>query len=387
MDRLWTMTVTELRQRVRDRSVFVFGLIVPIAMMLVFDLTFGSVSDVELDPIEVAWSAPEGDSLAAVLVAAAQHGAGLDLTVRSLSADEVRRATEDGEVPLGVVIPAGFTTAVTSGQPAVVEVIEGDEAGIETDIVIAVIESVLNDFGDRAVTTVAGLGLGLSPEEATRVAERAAADAGIAVVEGETASEQLGSSDALVAGQAGMFLLFTVGFGVLGLVTEREQGTLARLRSMPMPGWLIVASKGLTGFILGVVATAVLLAAGSILFDVDFGHPAVVAVLILCAVAAGTSLTFIVARLARTAEQSNMMQSILAIVLGIAGGAFFPTTPSGLLADVLDLNPIAAFSRGLGISAGGGGFGDIGTPVAIMVGFAGVCLAASLVIPDRGGAA
>ena len=38
-----------------------------------------------------------------------------------------------------------------------------------------------------------------------------------------------------MAGQAGLFLLFTVGFGVTGLLAEREPGTLARLRSMPMP--------------------------------------------------------------------------------------------------------------------------------------------------------
>ena len=47
-----------------------------------------------------------------------------------------------------------------------------------------------------------------------------------------------------------------------------------------------------------------------------------------------------------------MAQSILAMVLGIAGGAFFPVQGTGLAATLLDLNPIGAFIRGLGISAG-----------------------------------
>ena len=48
-----------------------------------------------------------------------------------------------------------------------------------------------------------------------------------------------------------------------------------------------------------------------------------------------------VARLVRTAEQANVAQSILAMVLGIAGGAFFP----GALVDPRAYAPIAAGPR------------------------------------------
>jgi ABC-2 type transport system permease protein len=171
---------------------------------------------------------------------------------------------------------------------------------------------------------------------------------------------------------------------VLSLVAEREQGTLARLRSMPMPAGLVVAAKALSGFLLGVVSTAVLLTLGSLFFDVSFGSPVATAVLVLSAVAAGTSLTFIVARVARTSEQANTVQSIVALVLGIAGGAFFPITASGLAGRLVDLNPIAAFTRGLGITSGGGGLSDIGAPVTVMLGFAVVAWLASRLLPDRG---
>ena len=62
---------------------------------------------------------------------------------------------------------------------------------------------------------------------------------------------------------------------------------------------------------------------------------------------------FIIARLARTAEQANIAQSIVALLLGIAGGAFFPITASGVAGRLLDLNPIAAFTRSLGITSAG----------------------------------
>src|SRR5699024_4190608 len=102
---------------------------------------------------------------------------------------------------------------------------------------------------------------------------------------------------------------------------------------------------------------------------------------------AGTSLVFIIARLARTSEQAGIVQSILALVLGMAGGAFFPITATGIGATILDLNPIAAFIRGLGITSGGGGITDIGVPVAIMLGFAVVMSLASLLVPNRGATA
>jgi ABC-2 type transport system permease protein len=53
---------------------------------------------------------------------------------------------------------------------------------------------------------------------------------------------------------------------------------------------------------------------------------------------------------------------------------------------VLDLNPVAAFMRGLGITAGGGGITDIGVPVAIMLGFAVVMVVRPALVPDRGAA-
>ena len=147
---------------------------------------------------------------------------------------------------------------------------------------------------------------------------------------------------------------------------------------------MIVAAKGMVSFVLGVMATGVLLTAGSLFFGVSFGSPLAVAVIVVCAVAAGTSLMFIIARLARTAEQANIAQSIVALLLGIAGGAFFPITASGLAGRLLDLNPIAAFTRGLGITSGGGSLADTGVPVAIMLGFAVVAMLVSRVVPDRG---
>ena len=282
-------------------------------------------------------------------------------------------------------MPDGFGEAARAGQAVTVEAVRGDEAGIEADIVLSVVDGLLGQFASGAVTARAALAEGVSHDDLGAIIEQATTGGpAYDLTRGQASDEQLDAGAALVAGQAGLFLLFTVSFGVTGLLIDRESGALARLRSMPLPGWVIIASKALVSFVLGVVATGVLLALGSVLFDADFGSLPAVAVLVLCAAAAGTSVMFLIVRVARTSEQAGIATSIVALVLGIGGGAFFPVSATGPLSHVLDLNPVAALLRGLGTTSGGGGLADIGVPVAIMLGFIAVMLAASRLVPDRG---
>ena len=381
------MVANDLRLRVRDKSVVIFSLLVPLALMAVLNLSFGGfdTESVELKPADVVASSEDSGQLGAALLDAMDSLPVMDVTVRRVAAADVSRETKDTGADLGVILPANFTAAVTSGQAVTVQVIEGDSAGLETNVLISVVDGLLEQFAAGTVTAEAGGIAGLPHEVLGGLAQQAAAGSeGLTLSEGKASAEQLSLKGTLVAGQTGLFLLFTVGFGVLGLLAEREEGTLARLQSAPIAPGTIITAKALVGFILGIVATTILLTAGSVLFGVSFGSPTVVALLVLAVAAAATSLTFIVARLVRTAEQANITQSIVGMVLGIAGGAFFPIEASGFLATLMDLNPIAAFIRGLGISAGGGGLAEVAVPLAVMLGFAAFATLASRLVPDRG---
>lgn len=387
LSQLWTMTASDLRQRVRDRSVIIFGLVVPIALMYVFNLVFGDTQDLELQPTTVVVSVPDGDDLAAPVLTVLQEAdfGDFDVTVAEAPADEVRSRVEDGDAHLGLLVPSGFGEALRSGEVTEVEAVQGDGREVEAQIVLSVTNGVLEQLASASQAAAAAARAGVPPDELATVAEEAVSRAPEGVlVEGEASEEQLDSAGALVAGQAGLFLLFTVGFGVLGLVWERESGTLARLRSMPMRTGLIVAAKALVSFILGTVATAILLTAGGLLFDVSFGSLPAVALLVVCVVTATTSLTFVIVRLARTSEQAQIAQNIVAITLGIAGGAFFPVSAPPPVDRLLDANPVAAFTRGLGITSNGGGVADIVVPVTTMLVFGAVMVLVSRVVPDRG---
>lgn len=387
MSRVLTMVLSDLTQRVRDFSVLVFAVLVPLALMFVMNLVLSGVGEEGLSPITVAVAVPEGDPLGAVVpqVLGSASGGDLRITLREAGADEVRDLVADGSAGLGVVVPDGFTAALTAGRGPQVEVVRGDDSGIAGSVVTAILDGTLAQLTAGTRAAVAAEGLGVPHGQVAAVGQEVATRAPqVTWTEGRTATEQLGLGESIVAGQSGMFLLFTVGFGVLALVTERSQGTLARLLSMPMRPWLIVLAKGVVSFVLGIVATSVLLAAGSILFDdVDFGSPPAVGALVLLVVAATTSIMFVIAKLARTAEQAGIAQAIVAVSLGMSGGAFFPVTSTGWVGQLLSVNPVKAFTNGLGVTAGGGGVGDLGPTALTMAVFTVACLALAWVLPER----
>lgn len=385
MRALLTMAGNDLRQRLRDKSVLIFGIVVPIALMAVMNMVFADAAEIEFEPATVAIEAADDDELAQVLTLTLAQVDVFEVTVTHVGADEASAHVRDERADLGIVIDDALSDAISMGEAADVQVLTGSEPGWETDILLSVTQAVTDRFSSAGTAARAGVDLGLSDQELAMVGQLVGqADPAVTTSEGQTATEQLDESSSLVAGQAGLFLLFTVGFGVLALINEREQGTLRRLRSMPMRPGLIVAAKALSSYVLGVGATAVLLTAGSWMFGVSFGSIPLVALLVLCVVAAATSLMFVVARLARTAEQAGVAQAILAVVLGMFGGAFFQVGGGGIAGALLELNPIGAFSRGLGIVAGGGQLGDLVLPIVTMLGFAVIATVISRLVPDRG---
>lgn len=386
MGRLLVMVASDLRQQVLDRSILIFGLVVPLALMWVFSLVFAPLTE-ELEPITVAVSAPADDPAAqAITQALGSLGEeGFEVAVVESAPQELPALLADGEVGAALEVPQGFGAAVTAGEAPEVTLELGGSAGTEGTVVASVVDEVLRQLTATGRTAAAAGALGADGPQIESLV-RAEASAGPAVGWSTSLAtvEELTPREAIVAGQAGFFLLFTVGFGVLGLVVEREWGTLSRLVSMPIPTWWVPLSKGLSSWVLGVLATGVLLAAGTVFFDdVDLGSPPVVAVLVMGVVAAATSIMFLIAKVARTAEQAGVAQTIVAVTLGMSGGSFFRVDAEGLLGQVLLLNPVSALSRGLDVVSGGGGVVDLAPVLLAMLLFTVVMLALAALTPGR----
>lgn len=387
---LLTLVAHDLRQHLRDRSMLLFALVIPFSLAFVFSLAFAGLEDFELDPVTVAVSAPDGDESAAAVVGTleALPEQGLAVTVLPVSAGEVAGLVDSGEVGVGAVLPEGFGEAMAGGAAPGADVVVrvGSDAGLSEDVTADIIRSTVQRMdADAAAIAAAADGDALSEQELGALAqELGQAEPEVAWTSSQVNGASLSLTSGIVAGQAGMFLFFTVGFAVLTLLTEREWGTLDRLRSMPMPRWLVLVAKAVVGVLLGVASTSMILLAGTVLLDgVHFGSWWAVLTLVVAVVAAATSVMFIILKVVRTSEQASLAIAVVAISLGVAGGTFFPLPVEGWLGQVVQVNPVAALGRGLGITAGGGDVVDLAPVLLTLLAFTAVVLLIARILPGR----
>jgi ABC-2 type transport system permease protein len=122
----------------------------------------------------------------------------------------------------------------------------------------------------------------------------------------------------------------------------------------------------------------VLAVATTLLFHAHWGNPFGVAALVVSATLAATGIMALIATLARNAEQAANWQSVVAVVLGLIGGTFFPVSQApGLLSRLTFVAPQAWFLRGLG-DLRGGSLSAAWTPALAMLCFAAVTAAVAM---------
>jgi ABC-2 type transport system permease protein len=188
------------------------------------------------------------------------------------------------------------------------------------------------------------------------LADPAFVDSPAVLVNSAAANKELSPETFYSAAMAILFLFLTVQFGVLGLLEERQLGTMSRLLAAPISRRSIVMGKALTSLVLGLVSMTVLVIGTTLLLGAEWGNSLGVAVMVVAGVIAAMGIMFVVAAFAKTPEQASNLQAIVAFVLAMLGGAFFPISQvGGLVAKLSLLTPHAWFLRGLGDLAGGGG--------------------------------
>ena len=372
----------DLRQRARDRSVFLMAIVVPLFLAFIFSQIFSGVSGDSVT-FDYAVVDQDGGDIARVLVdevlVSLEEDGLIKLTVAK-SLEHGRRLAEDGDVSATFVIPPGFTDAVGLGQRAEIQVIGNVDAEIGTLVASAVAGSFAAELTAAQIAVAAVLGEGADPDAITELAQKATEIPNAISVRDVSADEkQLDPGTFYSAGMAVFFLFFSVQFGIASLLDERREGTLSRLLAAPIPHWSILVGKFLTSLVIGVVSMVVLVVATSVLLGAEWGNPAGVALLVLVGVLSAMAVMALIATLARTSEQTGNYQAIVALVLGMLGGAFFPVAQAGGVIERLSLlTPHAWFLRGLSELQGGGGLVDILPAIGAILAFAAVVGAVAL---------
>jgi ABC-2 type transport system permease protein len=110
----------------------------------------------------------------------------------------------------------------------------------------------------------------------------------------------------------------------MGLVQERQGGTLVRLRVAPISRAQILAGNGLATFVAGVALIVFLLAVGRLLFGVRLQNPAVLAAAVVSIAICFVGLTLMFSVMGRTESSVGGAAWAFLLVMAILGGGMVP---------------------------------------------------------------
>jgi ABC-2 type transport system permease protein len=330
-------------------------------------------------------AAPAGDTLVDILMGEGLEDV-LDVT-EAADAAGARRAVDDGDAAVAVVVPPDFTAALygTEGATAAVELYVNPTYEFGSAITESVVTQALLDFnGARAAAAVAVATAGEDAdheEAAQTAAARFVQDGGVSTAlvltdrqpqaeDGE--GEQQASTIGLVlAGMMVFFMFFGASNVARTILTEDQDGTLPRMLTTPTSATTILGGKFASVFLTVTVQTIVLIVAGRLLFGIDWGSPGVVAVLILVAAAVASGLGLLVISLVRTPGQAGAIGAGVYLVLALLGGNFTGTaTSTGTYATIQGFTPNGPLLRAFDDAMRGGSLADVAGELVLPIVFA-----------------
>jgi ABC-2 type transport system permease protein len=177
-----------------------------------------------------------------------------------------------------------------------------------------------------------------------------------------------------------MFFL-TVPLSV-SFIKERDQGSLSRLQTMAVPGWVVLGGKVFPFFIINQMQMILILAVSAYVLPLLGGDrlalgnaPLALALLGASASMAAIGFGIAVAMFARTVEQAASFSSATVMIMAALGGVLVPKTVMPLLMQhIAVVSPLSWGVDGfLDIFVRGGGVAEVLPEVAGLLGFSAAC--------------
>jgi len=333
----------------------------------------------------VAWdqdATAESAAFLAKLPAVATESGGANGT-RVGGRGELERALEKGTAQAGVVVEEKFGEGLADEANERVLVSVVIEPGTPPALAAAFRMEVT-----RALTMARVAGVMKALTEGEEGAPKVDVDGLMAGARVEFGYREAGGAPVTAVQQSvPAWLVFAMFFVVIPLSTifiaEKQQGTLPRLRTLQVPGWVILAGKVLPFYAVNLVQTALMLLVGWKLVPL-LGGDALGLDVNWCAVwalASAVSLAaigfaLVVAAVARTNEQATTVGGVANILFGALGGVMVPklVMPPAMQAATW-ASPMAWGLDGfLAVFAEGAGVAQVWPSLALLLGFAAVCL-------------
>lgn len=405
--------IKDVRLAFRDRAALILMLLAPFLLTLGMGFVTGRFSGRTsgISNISVILVNQDHAQLGNALVDLFNAPELADLMEPTASSDPeaARQLIDNDEAAAVVFIPAGFTESIIpkdgqnlSGEVILIEIYANPTRSTSSGIVQTIVEEFLSrvesgSIGGQVTMSQLITSGRVAPQDAAAVGEAMSERLSSSTTEPVTAiklkQNEVGGEAIqfdvlayLAPGMALMFLMYTVSYGGRTILTERIQGTLPRLLISPTSATQILGGKVFGIYLTGVAQMSILIFATTALFQLKWGNPLGVIVLVLAAVFGATGWGMLITALARTAGQVSSVGSALMLIFGILGGSF--VSLENLHPFVQNLSKITPNAWGLdGFTtlALGGGLTDITTPITALLIMGTILFIAAVLLFNRQG--
>lgn len=355
----------DLRQRFRDRSAIVIGIVAPVLIAALMSLAFHGVENFRFTMGIV--NADRGPIAAGLVKSLRDPGLRKVVTSSQMPSVAAARAKiRANKIGAALVIPAGFSADVLANRPVSLVTMRSGNNAIAGDVTSSIASSFVAQVNADRLSLVTALAAGAPGNSIGRLAKAVGRlTIPVRAVRRPVGARELKVISYYSPGMAMFFLFFTISYVARSFFAERSQGLVERMRAAPVRPVEILAGKALSVLVYGGLSLLIVGVVTSAAFGADWGpaFPAMVlgAVLVLAVVC----LTAFVIGVAKTQRQAEGISAILVFGLSILGGNFFfiSQAPSAMKHLAL-LTPNGLALRGFtDLATIGGGFGTIAMPV------------------------
>ena len=376
------ISFTELRRMVRDRVALFFVFVFPVILILLIGASFGGgfvpkVGVVNLDEGEL------GDEIVETL----RSDESVDLEVTQGRA-ELLAEIERGILEAGVVVPAGYSSAIRGAREAAIDYVA--KPGDFSTAVRAAVDAAVQKQSARArAALVTARNAQLDFDEAYGLARQVEPVVATTDVRRTTAGEaaEVAGDDRFRSGASTQLILFTFVNSLAGsaaLVQTRQYGVLRRMLAAPISPSTILAGETFGRFLVAGMQGLFIIVAAALIFGVNWGDPIGAASIVILFALVSTGAAMVAGSVLSNEQQAGALVPF-GLALAALGGSMVPLEVfPDTMRTIARITPHAwaneAFDE---LTERGAGVTDIAVQLGVLAAFAAMLMTAGSMLLRR----
>ncbi|MHC0038261.1 ABC transporter permease [Pseudoneobacillus sp. C159] len=369
----WAICTMEISRLLKKRQSYILMFAMPLLFTFIFGSLMGGGTEEKLQVLVVD---EDGSSLSDSLVKGLKQGNGL-FDVKMASAKEAMNWLDSKEYPAAIFITKGFQEGLLEKGETLISFQKIPEftssatvngyladklAKIKTEVAASLKWSEYS--GESWEVMYSGIEKQASSEP-LKIRE-------VKVDEKDSSVTKVNNMSERASGFSIMFVMIMM-MSVTGTILEaRKNGVWYRLLSTPAGKFEIALGYLMSFFLIGWIQFGVLMIATNVLFDVSWGNPLSVFVLVSALLLAIVGLGLFIAGMVKTVEQQASIGNLVVVATCMISGVYWPLEIEPIfMQKIAEFLPQTWAMRGFTeIIISGKGLGAIVDNLAVLMGFA-----------------